>query len=91
MRRKRERRQEKERGEKENDEEGGGRKRESEKTTISLHLEPEVKYILSSTVCETSSHNIGHELGLILKQETTRDQGLGTSQVEAQYRNSCTK
>ena len=68
--------------------------RESEKTTISLHLEPEVKYILSSTVRETSSHNIGHELGLILKQETTRDQGLGTSQVRLrrdQYRNSCTK
>lgn len=46
-----------------------------EKTSISLYLEPKVKYILSSTIRETSSHNIGHELGLILQQETACDQG----------------
>ena len=63
---------------------GRMRKGESEKTSIFLHLEPEVKYILSSTVRETSSHNIGHKLGLILQQETAHDQGASQVRLRRQ-------
>ena len=63
---------------------GRMRKGESEKTSIFLHLEPEVKYILSSTVRETSSHNIGHQLGLILQQETAHDQGASQVRLRRQ-------
>ena len=66
---------EEERGDRKKRMMGRMRKGGSEKTSISLYLEPEVKYILSSTIRETSSHNIGHELGLILQQETACDQG----------------